>query len=371
MKEDPPAPHRLVPVADPAASYRRHATAVNAAVHRVLEGGTYILGPEVTAFEAEFAAYQEAGYAVGVANGTDALELALRAAGVGPGSAVATVANTVTATVTAIVACGATPHFVEIDPVTMTLCPRSLEQLLRRTRITAVVAVHLYGQPADLAGVGALARAHGAVVIEDCAQAHGARIGGRRVGTWGDFAAFSFYPTKNLGAFGDGGLVWCRDAAAAARVRELRQYGWIQRYVAAAPGRNSRLDELQAAILRVLLPALDRENERRRVIAARYFEAWGEMELQLPPADAGAVYHQFAVRTPRRDALREHLLAAGIQSAVLYPVPVHRQPAFASAVHLPETERACAQVLCLPVHPGLTDAEVGRVIAAVRAWKPA
>lgn len=370
MSPSSPSP---ILVADPlAATLRPQAAAVEAAIRRVLASGRYILGPEVEGFEREFAHYLGAGgEAVGVANGTDALELALRAAGVGPGATVATVANTVTATVAAIAATGAQPRLVEIDPVTMTMSPDHLAEVLASERIAAVVPVHLYGQPADIASLAALAERHGAVLVEDGAQAHGATRAGRKLGTWGRFGAFSFYPTKNLGALGDGGLVWCRDAADAARVRALRQYGWTQRYISETTGRNSRLDELQAAVLRVLLPGLDAANARRCAVAERYLAAFAGTPLRLPPRDPGAVYHQFAVRTPRRDALRDHLVAAGVQAAVLYPVPVHRQPGYQQpGTSLPETERACAEVLCLPVHPGLTDDEVERVIGAVQSWRP-
>lgn len=356
--------------ADPKAGYLAHQGAIRAAIDRVLESGYYILGPEVEAFEKEFAAYQGGGYAIGVANGTEAIELALRAAGVRPGDLVATVANTVTATVTAIAEIGAKPRFVDIDPDTMTMNVPALEQALARERIAAVVPVHLYGQPAAIGDIVDLARHHGAVVVEDCAQAHGARIGERRVGTWGAFAAFSFYPTKNLGALGDGGAVTTSDADSAARVRALRQYGWKQRYIAEDAGRNSRLDELQAAILRVKLPHLDRENAQRREHAARFRATLAGTALRLPPDAPGAVYHQFVVRHPERESLRQHLAGQGIHAGVLYPVPVHRQPAFAqSGLQLPHTEQACAEVLSLPVHPGLGPADLERVVRAVQSWR--
>jgi dTDP-3-amino-2,3,6-trideoxy-4-keto-D-glucose/dTDP-3-amino-3,4,6-trideoxy-alpha-D-glucose/dTDP-2,6-dideoxy-D-kanosamine transaminase len=355
--------------ADPKAGYLAHAPEIAAAIDRVLRSGYYILGPEVEAFETEFAAYQGGGYAIGVANGTEALELALRAAGVRPGDVVATVANTVTATVTAIAEIGATPRFVEIDPETMTMNPSALEHVLAQARVAAVVPVHLYGQPAAIPEIVDLARRHGAVVVEDCAQAHGARIGDRRVGTWGDFAAFSFYPTKNLGALGDGGAVTTNHPEGAARVRALRQYGWKQRYIAEGSGRNSRLDELQAAILRVKLPHLDAENAQRREHAARFRAALASAETRLPPDAPGAVYHQFVVRHPERESLRQHLAGEGIHAGVLYPVPIHRQPAFAhSELHLPHTEKACAEVLSLPVHPGLRSEDLERIVRAVQSW---
>jgi dTDP-4-amino-4,6-dideoxygalactose transaminase len=360
--------------ADPKADYLAHASAIHAALDRVLESGTYILGPEVAAFEKEFAAYQGGGQVVGVANGTEALELALRAVGVGPGDAVATVANTVTATVAAIQQIGARPVFVEIDTITMTMSRGALEKALAAAAggIRAIVPVHLYGQPAAMPGIMELARRHGVRVVEDCAQAHGAAIDGRRVGAWGDAAAFSFYPTKNLGAIGDGGAVFTRDETIAAQVALLRQYGWRTRYIAEIPGRNSRLDELQAAILRVKLPSLDAGNARRRALAARYDRALAGLPLRLPLAGGPGVvpvFHQYAVRTPHREGLRAALAAQGIHCGVLYPVPVHRQPAHAvPGCTLPETERACDEVLCLPCHPGVSDADADRVAAAVAAF---
>jgi len=359
--------------ADPGAGFRAHAGEIREAIERVLANGHYILGPEVEAFEAEFAAYQGGGHTVGVANGTEALELALRAVGVRAGDGVATVANTVSATIAAIEQIGARPVFVEIDPATLLMAPAALAETLAHASVPvrAVVPVHLYGQPAELGAICALAQRSGVPVVEDCAQAHGARWAGRRAGSWGAAAAFSFYPTKNLGALGDGGAVFSGDAAVAARVRQLRQYGWRRRYVSEEPGRNSRLDELQAAILRVKLRHLDAENAVRARQAARYLAAAPALpDLAWPTVAAPAepVWHQFVVRTARRDALLAHLAGREIHAGVLYPVPAHRQPAYAQAVSLPETERACAEVLSLPCHPGLTEAEVDRVLAALTSW---
>ena len=364
--------------ADPAANFRAHAGEIRAAIERVLTDGHYILGPEVEAFEREFADYHGGGHTLGVANGTDALELALRAVGVQRGDAVATVANTASATVAAIAEIGARPVFVEIDETTMTMSAAALADVFAGAdgRIKAVVPVHLYGHPADLPAICPLAISHGAAVVEDCAQAHGATVAGRRIGTWGAAAAFSFYPTKNLGAIGDGGAVFTRDKAVAGRVRLLRQYGWRQRYVSESAGRNSRLDEMQAAILRVKLKYLDAENARRGEFAARYVAQLGDPALQLRlPAVASGVqpaWHQFVVRTPRRDALLAHLAESGIRCGVLYPVPAHRQPAFAQPeVALPVTERACAEVLCLPCHPDLAMADVDRVCTTILGWNRA
>jgi dTDP-4-amino-4,6-dideoxygalactose transaminase len=365
--------------ADPGAGFRAHADEIRAAIERVLASGQYILGPEVAAFEQEFAAYQGGGETVAVANGTEAIELALRASGVTAGDRVATVANTVSATAAAIQQIGAVPVWVEIEPATMLMSPAALEDALGRSAapIKAIVPVHLYGQLADLAAIMPLARRHGAKVVEDCAQAHGAGRAGRRAGTWGDAAAFSFYPTKNLGAIGDGGAVFTAQSDVAERVRLLRQYGWKERYVSAVPGRNSRLDELQAAILRVKLRHLEAENAIRRSLAARYDRQLGteaalaRCGLRLPAvaADSQPAWHQFAVRLPGREGLREHLAARGIRAAVLYPVPLHRQPAYARPeLVLPETERACAEVLCLPLHPALAAADIDRVCGEIIRW---
>ena len=359
--------------ADPHAGYLAHADEIRAAVDRVLACGRYILGPEVGAFEGEFAAYHDGGYVIGVANGTEALELALRAVGVVAGELVATVANTASATAAAIQQIGARPVFVEIESASMTMVPSALAGVLaaHAGKVKAVVPVHLYGQPAAMPEIVELAARHGAKVVEDCAQAHGATSAGRKVGTWGEAAAYSFYPTKNLGALGDGGAVYTRSEAVAGQVRLLRQYGWRQRYVSEIAGRNSRLDELQAAILRVKLKYLERENATRRALAARYLQALAGSALQLPAPVAGTehVWHQFAVRTPRRDALEAWLAKADIHCGVLYPVPIHHQPAYAEpGLRLPETERACAEVLCLPVHPALTTGDVDRVGEEILRW---
>ena len=365
---------REIPVADPGAACRAVSDEIAAAVRRVLEGGRYILGPEVAAFEREFADYLGVAHAAGVANGTDAIELALRAAGVKPGDGVVTVANTAVATVAAIEMAGARPVFVDVEPPALTMDPAALERLLARPgsiRLKAVLPVHLYGHPADLEPISALANRSGLALVEDCAQAHGAAIRGRRVGTWGAAAAFSFYPTKNLGAIGDGGAVATGDAGIDGRLRLLRQYGWRERYVSEIAGKNSRLDELQAAILRVKLRRLDADNACRRALAARYLAGLAGTPLRLPETAEGCepVWHQFVVRTPGRDGLRARLVAEGIQTGVLYPVPIHRQPAYRDdAVSLPVTEQSCRELLCLPMHPGLSAEDVDRVCDRIRAW---
>lgn len=359
--------------ADPKAAYLAARTEIDAGIRRVLESGRYILGPEVEAFEGEFADFLGTSWSAGCANGTDALELALRAVGVGPGDRVVTVANTVSATASAIVAAGATPAYVEIDAGTLLLDPAALRRALAADRsIKAVVPVHLYGRPCDLPAILAAANSHGVPVVEDCAQAHGAAVGGRKVGTWGTLAAFSFYPTKNLAALGDGGAVAGTDVGLLEKLRLLRQYGWRTRYVSDGPGRNSRLDELQAAVLRAQLPRLGRANAHREHLAKRYLQqlAPASSALVLPAvaSDTTHAWHQFVVRSPHRDELKAHLEKSGIYCGVLYPVPLHRQPGFAADVNLPATEQACREVLSLPLHPGITEADVDRVCAALKGF---
>ncbi len=344
---------------------------IDAAIRRVLDSGWYILGGEVEAFEAEFAAYHGVNYAVGVANGTDAIELALRAAGVGAGDEVITVAHTAVATVCAIDRAGAQPVLVDIDPQTYTLDPAAAEAAIT-PRTKAIVPVHLYGQPADMLALSEIAARHHLLLIEDCAQAHGARLNGRLVGTWGHLAAFSFYPTKNLGAVGDGGALITNDEGYALRLRRLRNYGQTSRYNHAERGINSRLDELQAAILRVKLPHLDAQNARRRQIARQYDAGlMGMVTIPLQRPGAESVYHLCVVRHPARDALRASLADAGIGTLIHYPIPIHLQPAYrdlgCAPGSLPATEQVSREIMSLPLYIGLSDAQAVRVIAAVRA----
>jgi dTDP-4-amino-4,6-dideoxygalactose transaminase len=367
-----------VPQADPGAGYRAHAAEIDAAVSRALGSGWYILGAEGRAFETDFAAWLGTAHAVGCGNGTDALALALRALGVGPGAAVATVSHTAVATVAAIEMAGAVPVLIDIDPVHYTMDPLELADVLATPPpglppIRAVIPVHLYGQAADLDAILPLARRHGAAVIEDCSQAHGASLHGRRLGTLGAVGTFSLYPTKNLGALGDGGVMATDDAALAETLASLRQYGWRTHYVSDTVGINSRLDEIQAAILSVRLRHLDASNAARRAVAARYDAALAGTDL-APPArrpDSEHVFHQYVVRSPDRDALRARLREAGIGTGIHYPVPVHRQPAYEGRVALgPAACRASAlaaqEVLSLPMFPELTGAQVDTVCAALR-----
>jgi len=345
------------------------------AIARVLDSGWYILGNEVEAFEREFAQRFNFGGAAGVANGTDAIVLALRTGGVGPGDRVATVSHTAVATVAAVEMAGAVPVFVDITSDTYTMDPASLLRTLQaRGPIKAVIAVHLYGNPADIPTIVEIAGKSGATVIEDCAQAHGAKLDERFVGSWGDVATFSFYPTKNLGAVGDGGMVVASDSEFIRRVRMLREYGWQRRYTSEAAGINSRLDELQAAILRVRLPYLDKGNRRREEIAAAYDAGLAGTSLVLPARRGGAthVYHQYVVRHADRDRLRERLREKGIGTNIHYPVPVHRQPAYVGRCDtdpegLGSTESVAAHVLSLPMYPELSDAAVSAVVDAIRS----
>ena len=365
--------NKILP-ADPKASYLAAQAEIDDAVRRVLQSGKYILGPENEAFEKEFAAWLGVSGAVGVANGTDAIELALTAAGIGKGDKVITVANTVTATVSAIGATGASPEFVDIEPDTMLLDLAALDTMLTKLRdptIKAIVPVHLYGQAVDMPRLMAMAARHSLIVIEDSAQSHGSMVGGKKAGAWGHLSAFSFYPTKNLGAFGDAGAVAGSDPVLLEKVRLLRQYGWRKRYVSDIAGRNSRLDEIQAAILRVRLARLKAENRQRDNLAERYLSGLKGTPLKLPVVAEGRTHcwHQFAVRSPRREELKAHLEMKDIFCGVLYPVPVHRQPAYHDAtLSLPHTEQACAEVLSLPLHPGLTSEDVARVVREVVAF---
>jgi dTDP-4-amino-4,6-dideoxygalactose transaminase len=338
---------------------------LDAAVARVLDSGWFLLGKEGEGFESEFARWVGAPHAVGCASGTDAIELALRAAGIGAGDEVVTQANTCVPTVAAITRAGATPVLCDVEPEAGTIDPESLAR--------ALVPVHLYGQVGDIGAVMDVAAAHGLPVIEDCAQAHGAKADGRAAGTTGIAGAFSFYPTKNLGAFGDGGAVTTSDAELDARLRLVRQYGQADRYHHVAEGVNSRLDEIQAAILRVRLARLDADTARRVAIAERYTEALDGSAVQplrrLPGRDH--VYHLFVVKAPDRDAFRAALDEQGVATLVHYPEPIHGHEPYRELgrgpVPLTVSEELSGQVVSLPIYPELTDDEVEHVAQAARA----
>lgn len=370
-------PERPVPFLDLAALNARHREPLLAAMAGVLDGGRYILGEQVRRFEAEFAAWCGTEHCVGTGNGLDALVLIFagwRELGVfSEGDEVLVPSNTYIASILAVSRAGLTPVPVEPDPRTGNLDPARLEAA-RTPRTRAVLAVHLYGAPADMAPIRAFADAHGLKVVEDAAQAHGATHQGVRAGALGDAAGFSFYPTKNLGALGDGGAITTRDARLAEVARALRHYGSEKPYENRYKGYNSRLDELQAAILRVKLGALDADNARRREIARRYLNGIRNPHLSLPkatPIDDSA-WHLFVVHAPAREALRAHLEASGIETLIHYPIPPHRQAAYRewNALGLPVAERLHRECLSLPMGPHLSDAHVARVIAAVNAFAP-
>jgi dTDP-4-amino-4,6-dideoxygalactose transaminase len=367
-----------IPQADPRAAYLAHRGAIDGAIARVLESGQYILGREVESFEKNFAAFLGVGYGIGCASGTDAIELALRGCGLGAGDLIFTVSHTAVATVAAIERTGATPVLIDIEPGGFTMDPEELSrvfQALPPGRPAAVLPVHLYGAPAALSEISRVAELNGLRVIEDCAQSHGALYAGRPTGSFGDIGCFSFYPTKNLGAIGDGGIVVTNDPTLALATREIREYGWHDRYVSARAGINSRLDPLQAAILAVKLERLSVDNARRQAIAARYSAGLADLPLTLPTCRTGAthVFHQYVIRLAARDALREHLRAVGIATGIHYPLPVHLHPAYrgrlaAGPSGLCESARAMREILSLPIFPQLSDEAVDRVIAAIRRF---
>ena len=342
------------------------------AVLRVIESNSFVMGREVAKFEEEFAAYTGVAHCISVANGTDALELALRALELQPGQKVACVANAGFYSATAIHLAGGVPLYVDVDPSSLTMAPEALERCLRDGPV-AVIATHLYGQLAAVERLAEICRSARVPLIEDCAQSHGASRDGRRAGSFADLACFSFYPTKNLGALGDGGAVLTGSDALAARLKALRQYGWSKKYeVSMLNGRNSRLDEVQAAVLREKLPLLEQHNARRRAIATGYNNAFAGLPLRLP-ASVGAdfVAHLYVVRTDRREALRAHLTECGVATDVHYPILDIRQPAFGGrydGVSLPVSEAACATAMSLPCFPGMPDVDVASVVRAVAAF---
>jgi len=367
-----------VPFLDLSRQYRRMRQEIHRAVERTLESGRYVLGEELSAFEREFAAYCGTREAVGVGSGTEALHLALRACGVQAGDAVITPPNTAVPTVCGIVSANARPVFVDIDPGTFTLGPEKLRAYLKAQRppfrTKAVVAVHLYGHPADMRPVLEVSRQYGLKVIEDAAQAHGAEYAGRRAGCLGDAGCFSFYPTKNLGAYGDAGMVVTDDAEVAERVRMLRNYGEEAKYQNRMEGVNSRLDEIHAAVLRAKLKHLEEWVTARRRLARLYGKLLAQAPVALP-AEMPSVrhsYHLYVVRSTQRDGLQKHLRDNGIGTSIHYPMPVHFQKAYRHLGYtegdFPQAERACREVLSLPLYPELTEEEVQYVASAVGSF---
>jgi dTDP-4-amino-4,6-dideoxygalactose transaminase len=362
----------VIALAAPLAQYCAHKENIRAAVARVLESGNYILGPEVESFERAFATYCGAAQAIGVANGTDALRLAVMALGIGAGDEVITVSHTAVATAAAILASGATPVLVDIDPVYYNINPALIEAAIT-PRTKAIIPVHLYGHPADMDAIRQIAQRHRLRIVEDCAQSTGALYDGRRLGSIGDIGCFSFYPTKNLGAIGDGGGVVTSDAALAARLRRLRQYGWDNARVTHEMGLNSRLDPLQAAILAAKLPHLDADNARRAAIARRYEQGLAGLPMTLPAERRNAThaYHLYVAACDERDALIAHLTKRGVGCGIHYAAPVHQQKGYAERAVLPRgglpvTEQLVSRIVSFPMYPELSDAEVDASIAAVR-----
>lgn len=363
-----------IPFVDLHAQYEPLREEILHALAEVLDGMHLFLGPNQQAFEREFADYCGTKDAIGVSNGTDAIELALRALGVGVGDEVITQPNSFIATAEAISAVGATPVFVDVDLRTSTLDPTLLEAAIT-PRTKAVIPVHLYGRPADMTAIVTVARTHGIAVIEDACQAHGASLNGRRAGSLGDLACFSFYFSKNLGAYGEGGAVTTNDPELASKVRLYRDHGSRVRYEHEVVGRNARLDEMQAAILRIKLRHLDDWNEQRRANAAKLSAALGDTSLVLPEPggdNVREVFHLYVVRHPRRDALKDFLSERGIGVGIHYPRPIHLQPAYASLGYtpgsFPATEQLAPEILSLPMYAELTDDQIARIADAVRAF---
>lgn len=333
----------MKPFANPKASYLAHKEEIDQAISDVLWGGSYILGTQVKMFEESFAFYLGVKHAIGVASGTDALHIGMRALGIGKGDEVITVSHTAVATVAAIVMTGATPVLVDIEPQTFTINTDLIEKAITK-KTKAILPVHIYGKPCDMDAIMAIAKKHSLYVVEDCAQAAGAVYKGKKVGSIGDIGCFSFYPTKNLGCFGDGGAITTNNSKVNKTLRLLREYGWEKRYVSKIHGFNSRLDEIQASILRVKLRYLDSDNNKRRKLAFKY-----------DSRDVDSVHHLYVVRVNRRDKCRKELLDKGFQTAVHYPVPIHKQPGYKNLVRvvgsMEHTNLAAKQVLSLPMFP--------------------
>ncbi len=362
-----------IPFVDLQAAYDQWREELDSAVSTVMSSGWYILGEEVRQFEQEFATYLGLPHAIGVASGTDAILLALRAMGVGPGDEVITVSHTAVATIAAIELAGAKPVLIDVDPLTYTLDPFLIEQAITpHTKV--ILPVHLYGHPADMEMILEVARSHQLQVLEDCAQAHGAVYNGQKVGTLADAATFSFYPTKNLGAMGDGGAIVTHNPELAERLNLLRQYGWRERYVSDVAGYNSRLDELQAAVLRVRLRHLDEENLARRMGVQQYRQRLASVAITRPQEmrNCQHVYHLFAIQSEHRDALQVYLRDKEIGTAVHYPVPVHLQPAYQRLGYapgsLPVTERLAARTLSLPLYPQIPEQHIHNVAQAINEF---
>ena len=364
----------MIPTSDPSASYKSHKSEIDFAIKRVLDSGWYVLGNEVKLFENEFAAFHgENLHATGVANGTDAIALCLRGLGLGPGDEVITPSHTAVATVAGIEQAGCNPVFADIDPNTRCISPDSIkENLGGNTR--AIMPVHIYGQPAEMYKILEIANAHKLAVVEDCSQAHGAEIDGQKVGTFADISAYSCYPTKNLGGTGDGGVILCRSKEFSEKIKSLRQYGWNEDRESINAGFNSRLDEMQAAILRVKLSHLSNDNEKRRLIAQRYNQAFQVLPITLPSQKTNELHamHLYVIECERRNELLEYLRSKNVGASLHYPLAGHQHAAYANRIRggddVPMTEIFYRKNLTLPIFPQLSDENVDHIISTVLSW---
>lgn len=364
---------QMILCSNPKAQYLSYKKEIDEAISRVLRTGWYILGDEVVKLEKEFADFIGVSFGVGTGSGTEALHLALSACGIGQGDEVITVSHTAVATVCAIELTGASPHFVDVEPQFYTIAPKKIKAAIT-PNTKAIIPVHIYGQPADMEPVLEVAKEHNLWVIEDCAQAHGALYKGKRVGSLGDIGCFSFYPTKNLGAIGDGGIMMTENEELAKKARLLREYGWAERYVSHFPGWNTRLDEIQAAILRVKLKYLDEDNLKRRQLADIYKSKLSQTSLTLPKVRNGVshVFHLYVVQSKKRDRLLSFLREKNIGASIHFPVPIHLQPAYR---HLKgrdailETEKAAEHILTLPMYPELSASDISQIIQAIEEFE--
>ena len=364
----------MIPFGDPSASYQAHKSEIDLAIKRVLDSGWYVLGREVDAFEQEFASFHGKNlHAVGVANGTDAISLCLRGIGLGIGDEVITPSHTAVATIAGIEQAGCTPVFADIDPNTRCIDPKSIEERIS-SNTQAIMPVHIYGQPAQMPKILEIAQTQNLAVIEDCSQAHGAEINGQKVGTFADFSAYSCYPTKNLGGTGDGGVILCRSKEFSERIKSLRQYGWNEERESIMSGFNSRLDELQAAILRVKLQHLANDNAKRRAIALRYNKGFKELPITLPALNKNELHamHLYVIECDRRNELMEFLRSKQIGASLHYPLAVHQHRAYAHRIrggdNLPVTDQFYQRNLTLPMYPELSNDAVEHIISTVQNW---
>ena len=364
----------MIPFGDPSASYQAHKSEIDHAIKRVLDSGWYVLGTEVEEFEKEFASFHGKDlHAVGVANGTDAIALCLRGLGLGIGDEIITSSHTAVATVAGIEQAGCTPVFADINPNPRCIAPKSIEERLG-SNTRAIMPVHIYGQPAEMPKIAEISKKHNLAVVEDCSQAHGAEIKGQKVGTFADISAYSCYPTKNLGGTGDGGVILCRSKEFAEKIKSLRQYGWNQERECIIPGFNSRLDELQAAILRVKLQHLPDDNAKRRAIALCYNAAFKDLPLTLPALAETELHamHLYVIECDRRNELMKYLRSHQIGASLHYPLAVHQHAAYAHRIrgcdNLPITDQLYQRNLTLPMYPELAEDSIEHIISMVQNW---